>query len=105
MSRSENYCCASVWQGYHAYHCGKRAKLFEEGKWYCGIHAPSVVAAREATTRARIDNAIRRVDRQCRIDEASRRAEKALLDCNGTLPARLTAARDALIAALNEDKK
>ena len=28
--------------------CHNKAKYFEDGKWYCGTHAPSKIAEREA---------------------------------------------------------
>ena len=39
-------CCGNSWEGHNSYRCGKTASIEEGGKWYCRIHAPSLVAAK-----------------------------------------------------------
>lgn len=53
---TEKQCAETVWRslsnGSYFSDCEKRAKYEEDGKWWCGTHAPSKVAARRAKKRA-----------------------------------------------------
>ena len=52
-------CAASVFpdRGPH-YDCTRNGKLFEDGKWWCKQHAPSVKAQKAAALRKKIDKEI-----------------------------------------------
>jgi hypothetical protein len=41
-------CAAKVWHEYHQSPCSSRGKYEEDGRWWCGTHAPSKVKARDA---------------------------------------------------------
>lgn len=41
-----NHRCES-WNRFLTSRCGKVAKYYEVGKWYCGLHAPSIIIIRE----------------------------------------------------------
>lgn len=43
---SEHICEGRIQGTWHSYSCSKKAKYFEDGKWYCGTHAPSRIKLR-----------------------------------------------------------
>ena len=51
MSENTHECEAMISPGgmygsFNMYQCRKKAKYFEDGKWYCGLHAPSKIKDR-----------------------------------------------------------
>ena len=53
--KPEHTCVQSLQDNYTFYVCGKNASLFENGKWYCRRHAPSLVTAKRAARQATYD--------------------------------------------------
>jgi hypothetical protein len=53
----KNPCEQSIWQNWGFRHapCGAAGKFFEDGKWYCGRHAPSIKEAKSVAWRANFD--------------------------------------------------
>lgn len=43
----EHKCKVRVWHGFNSHECGKKAKVEENGKYYCGIHNPEKGRVRE----------------------------------------------------------
>ena len=79
---SDHKCAARTFRGHHFYSCHKLGKVEEDGKWWCGIHAPSKVAARRAKR-----------DALWKTEDEAR----------GKRYARHEAAREIVEAALNDD--
>ena len=50
-------CTGRLWNDYdmRGYQCSKSGKYEEEGKWWCGTHAPSKVKARHEKQAAKYD--------------------------------------------------
>jgi len=53
LSKTEvkHKCQKSIYSNWGHHDCGKTAKYEHNGKWYCGIHNPPVVAARDKARR------------------------------------------------------
>lgn len=70
--------------GFRGHRCGKTASLNEDGKWYCRIHAPSIVKAKDETRdakyrrRADADWALRAA--QMRVSVAERKIIDTVMD-------------------------
>lgn len=85
-------CSATVYRegSFRAGTCGRKAKVVENDKPYCGQHAPSAARARSDATRARWE-------REWAIDAAKsavRVAESALVE--GCVRANIPEARDVI---------
>ena len=39
-------CSEKVWDGWHHFPCQRPAKVERDGKWYCGIHDPEYIKAK-----------------------------------------------------------
>lgn len=48
---SEEKCQHEVWSEYDFRSCGKPARVERNGRWYCGIHDPEKIKAREEKAR------------------------------------------------------
>jgi len=48
MTAAESSCCKAVFSGWRNYPCGRKGKLAEDGKFYCGVHSPDAVQKRQA---------------------------------------------------------
>ena len=59
--------------GFHEYACTRRGVNYEQGKWWCKQHSPSVVKARQDAmqTKYREDSAIRSAEYKRREAEAA----------------------------------
>lgn len=47
MDPNHDMCVKKVWRGYTSYRCDNKGKYKENGEFYCGIHLPSKVKARD----------------------------------------------------------
>ena len=82
MKTERHKCSGSVWDrsGFHATKCGNNAKLHEEGRWWCGVHAPSARAKRDAKRVAVWDARTSARDRRNAISAARDRVFDAVME-------------------------
>ena len=81
---SEHECAGRVYSLFHSYPCGKPGKHEEDGKWWCGIHAPSKIAARKAKTFARWEAKRAVHNKQYAKERAAREIVEAALKDDAT---------------------
>jgi hypothetical protein len=81
-----------IYRNYAHYPCGKTAKFQENGKWWCGTHAPSKVAAKRAVREAKWADDSKIREKQHAITEAASRVVVAALAWNGVNHTGLTKA-------------
>jgi len=62
---------------FHHYQCGKNAKSYENGKWYCGIHNAEAVANRKAKSDAKYAEYSRNLDEKNRKHKEMQKLLKA----------------------------
>jgi len=56
VSEEKHYCEEPIWESNwpRAHPCGKTAKHFENGRWFCGIHCEEAKLRRSEKSQARI---------------------------------------------------
>lgn len=78
MSKKKRYCEEPVWESNwpRSHPCGKTAKHFENGKWYCGIHCEEAKKRRMEKSEAKYNQweADRKAEREAAA-ETQRRAD------------------------------
>lgn len=49
MTEEIKYCEEVMWDRYNHrhFHCNNKAKIYRNGKWYCGIHDPDKIAEKK----------------------------------------------------------
>jgi len=77
-------CCAEVRNsgGWHTCHCGNKATVEADGKFYCGVHSPEAVERRRKRSEekydARVSKEMRMEEYRAKTSESYKRLEKAL---------------------------
>ena len=75
-------CAGEIYESHRFWDCSKTGKLNEDGKWWCGIHAPSAVAARRAKQDAKWKSYSAARDKRYAIEAAGRRVIAAAIAGN-----------------------
>ncbi len=55
MTNNKTLCQGKVWRHHYYYSCGNPGAIEEEGKKWCGIHAPSKAKAKAEKSRGQYD--------------------------------------------------
>jgi len=79
MTRGQHTCEHTVFATWQERPCGLTAKYHEDGQWWCGHHAPSKVAAKQAARDDKLQAESRRRLAQTGINRLKDRVFEAAL--------------------------
>lgn len=73
-------CSVTVTDGWHRSKCSRKAKVVEDGKPYCGQHAPSALQARRAARDAKWRSESAFLSAKYKAQDAVKAAEAAVIE-------------------------
>ena len=76
-------CAERIFRGFHSYLCLKPATISEDGKWWCGTHAPSNVEIRRKKQDDKWRAQQAAANKRHAVESAGQRIVSAALAWNG----------------------
>ena len=70
MSKEKHQCSKEIWRDYREGRCSRNGVNFEDGKWWCRQHTPSILKKKREDEQAKYDKDWK--EKQARWKEADR---------------------------------